>query len=292
VGPVTLVFGGDVAPGRVATRNGSLTIKPIGGPDPLAFVIPVLEAADLAVINLEGALSDAPLAPAQAGAIRLIAPRAFATTLARAGVDMVSVANNHALDAGPEGLVATEAALGAVGVDALGGHRRHVVREIGGLRVAFMAVTDRLNAGVPGDWLRRLAWRPSDRLHAELPAETARFVREVQADHHVVLIHWGHELAMAPTAAQRRLGRALVDAGARLVIGHHSHTLQPVERHGAGLIAYSLGNLLFDMRHPRTRTAGLLKVRLDAGGIVDASLTRTRAGPEDAPRLTPGPEPR
>jgi poly-gamma-glutamate synthesis protein (capsule biosynthesis protein) len=86
-----------------------------------------------------------------------------------------------------------------------------------------------------------------------------------QADAVIVTVHWGAEYRTVPTPTQERLGRALVDAGASLVLGHHPHVLQPLERYRDGVIAYSLGNLVFDQHQPERRLSAILRCELGRG---------------------------
>lgn len=283
--PIELVFGGDVAFGRVVAGQ----VRPIGGSAPLAGVVATFTSADLAFVNLECALSDA---PPQSGGVRLVASPAAAAHLAAAGIDVVSLANNHALDAGVAGLETTRAALAAAGVVPIGAGpdgaatRPHVVT-IRGTRVAWLAATDRQNATARAtDRSANVAYLPPRALEAEL----TRRVAAADADIVIVSIHWGQELRKEPTLAQRDLARALVAAGANIVVGHHSHVVQPMERVGDGIVFYSLGNLLFDMREPRAREGALARVRVAMSGgkarIVESTFLPTVADPgTDSPQL-------
>ncbi len=83
------------------------------------------------------------------------------------------------------------------------------------------------------------------------------------ADLVVVSLHWGNEYETSHNSEQERIARALIDAGAQLVIGHHPHVIQTVAEYGGGYIAYSLGNFVFDQNFsPETKTGLLLKVTL------------------------------
>ncbi|MCC6622402.1 MAG: CapA family protein [Deltaproteobacteria bacterium] len=274
---LTLVFGGDVALGRVVAGQ----VRTIGGGAPLGGVAAVLGAADLVIVNLECALSDAPPAP---DGVRLIAPTSAARVIAQAGVDVVSLANNHALDAGPDGLLATERALADAGVDAVGAARRELVREVGGLKVGIVAATDHVNAAGWRD-RGRVAWLPTRALIDALPERLRRVRAAREADVWIVLLHWGEELAASPSEGQRALARALVDAGATLVVGHGAHVVQEAETRGAGAIVYNLGNLVFDMEAPATRVGALARVRVGREGVRGLELIPTRAGPDEAPTL-------
>ena len=83
-----------------------------------------------------------------------------------------------------------------------------------------------------------------------------------EADVVVVSLHWGIEYTEQPTEEQKRLARRLIDAGASLVLGHHPHTVQPVERYHGGLIAYSLGNFVFDSSRERGHRGIILRCEL------------------------------
>lgn len=174
----------------------------------------------------------------------------------RGRIDVVSLANNHALDQGEAGRDDTVRALAAVGiVTALPGRPATLVRA--GRRVLVLA--------------RDFA--PA----ADLDAETA-LVEETRraAAGGVVLVslHWGHTGSLLPTAAQRRLGARLIDAGATAVLGHGPHTLQGVERRGRGIIAYSLGNLAFACGCTEVADAYVVRFVVDGQGRAEAVRVR------------------
>ena len=101
------------------------------------------------------------------------------------------------------------------------------------------------------------------------PMELPDAVRQVavRSDLVIVSLHWGTEYMDRPQAAQRQLARALVDAGARLVLGHHPHVVQGVETYHDAVIAYSLGNFVFDQLPPDTRWSVILSIDADAHGV-------------------------
>jgi hypothetical protein len=104
-----------------------------------------------------------------------------------------------------------------------------------------------------------------------------------QADVVVVSLHWGVEYTREPQESQRRIARALIDAGATLVVGHHTHTPQPVERYRQGLIAYSLGNFVFDPVADRAAHGLLLTCTLAKGKVKSYRVRAVRIG-EGRPR--------
>lgn len=135
--------------------------------------------------------------------------------------------------------------------------------EVAGWRIGVVAVTAIRNqpARRRGPQLPFAAWDEVEA--AVLPA-----VRAARAAHDLVLVvpHWGEEYADVPARWQVAAARAWIDAGADAVVGHHAHVLQGIERYGAGVIAYSLGNFLFDNVHRRKRLGGVLRLAFARDG--------------------------
>lgn len=253
----------------------------IGGTAPLEAIATILDGADVVVVNFEGALGEA-----VAGPVRMVAPasghdEAVAWLARLGGLDVLTVANNHALDAGAAGLARLEAAARVRGIDVVGGRDGTIVRVVRNRRFAFVALTDRVN---PGDRAGP-QWVPSARLGAAM-IERVR-AASVIADEVIVLVHWGAELAPGPSVIQRDAARAAIDAGARLVIGTGAHVVQAIERYREGLIAWSLGNLLFDQRsRPETRMGLLLAVEVGVRGLTWQAIP-TAAADDDRPHPRP-----
>lgn len=166
----------------------------------------------------------------------------------------MSQANNHALDYGRPAFVQAQELLAAQGIAVAGvGNDRAaahspVIMERNGVRIAILAYADvPVEAGGfdHQDWIatdRRsgLAWADLGALQHDVSAA------RTMADHVVVFFHFGFENRTTPTGAQERQAHAAIDAGASLVVGAHPHVLQGTERYKGGLVAYSLGNLVFD----------------------------------------------
>ncbi len=175
---------------------------------------------------------------------------ALADVLAELGVELVGVANNHALDQGHAGLRETLAALDGArlvhaGVDASDPYAARVV-EHGGHRVAFLAATDAMN--------RRSSDGPAlaiARLDPDAPLLAAITEARARAELVIVAVHWSSDFVAEVSGSQRRLARRLIDAGADVVLGTGPHVLQPIEHlesaRGQALVAYSLGNLASGM---------------------------------------------
>jgi gamma-polyglutamate biosynthesis protein CapA len=207
--------------------------------------------ADVAVGNLENPLASRCRRAAKK--ITFQARPAHADALAGVGLDLVSLANNHTLDCGRGGLLETLDHLKERGLRWAGaGPTRAaaeapVVLTVKGIKIAFVAFTD-----VEPLHGRRLDVRDGvARASAPALRRVVAAARE-GADAVVVSLHWGVEYASRPSARQRELAQAAVGAGADLVLGHHTHTLQGLEAFTTGrtarraLVAYSLGNFVFD----------------------------------------------
>jgi poly-gamma-glutamate synthesis protein (capsule biosynthesis protein) len=271
VRPVTLAAGGDV---NLGDRIGA-AIQSDGPHAPWRHVAPLLRAADLAVVNLECAVSHRG-APVDKEYVFRGPPWALAGA-ARAGVDAVSVANNHALDYGSEAFLDTLVRARRAGIEPFGGGRdlagarRPVLFERGGLRIALLGYSDvrplgfDAAPGKPGTARADTGWI----------AEDVRAARR-RADVVVVYFHWGVELARQPDARQRTFGDAALAAGAAVVLGAHPHVLQPVERRGRRVVAWSLGNFVFGAVSPGTTASGILLVRLGTDGVRGAELVPAR----------------
>jgi poly-gamma-glutamate capsule biosynthesis protein CapA/YwtB (metallophosphatase superfamily)/putative cell wall-binding protein len=260
---VTIAFGGDVhGEGRVANHLRA-------GGNPLGPVAPLLRAADLAVVNLETAVGVT--GQPQAGKTYTFrAPPELMPALREAGVDVVSLANNHALDYGHSALFETiDRArseglhpIGA-GADATAAYAPALLRA-GRRTVAVVGVSRVLPAG----WAAGPGRAGIASAYDVVAAERAVRAAAQQADLVVVAIHWGIELAECPDGHQLDLARRLTAAGADVVAGHHPHILQGIQRHGRALVHYSLGNFVWYHSRAPSRYTGVWTVELDGRGAV------------------------
>jgi poly-gamma-glutamate synthesis protein (capsule biosynthesis protein) len=255
-----------------------------------APVADLLSAADLTFANLE-----TPIAPRSGQGSRSFvfnAPASVVTALKHAGVDVVSVANNHMFDQGRAGFEETLRELDRLGMPYVGAGEAG--REAGprlfqvnGLELAFLAYAYGYNqsgndcptAATRGDrpCLKASLLDP-ERAVAEVAAAARR------ADAVVVSVHWGIEYDRQPREEQVALAHRLADAGALVVLGHHPHVLQPVELYPrqdgrTALIAYSLGN--FVSNQSRNYVHGVTPEKVAAtrdGLLLRAELARRDYG--------------
>jgi len=243
---VTLALLGDLMLGRGVDPK----------PDSLAYLTPDLSAADLALANLESPL--APILPESDSTYNLCASSVRANLLPAWGFDLLSLANNHSFDCGPDGPVETRSALEAVGINSIGPGLEPVYREVNGLQLAFLAFED--------------VALPLDTNAAVQAIRSARATRAVV----IVSVHWGAEYQGGASDRQKFLAQEFAEAGAALIWGHHPHVLQPAAwietTQGKTLVLYSLGNALFDQGGlDDTRQSALVVVMLDADGVTSVS---------------------
>ncbi|MGQ9598171.1 MAG: CapA family protein [Anaerolineae bacterium] len=266
-GEAVLIFLGDVSLGRSMERQ----LARYGPSHPWEGLRPLLEEADLAVANLEGVLTTQGEPLPKPYLIR--AHPYWAQALVEGGFDLVTLANNHALDYGPEGLDETLETLQALDISVVGAGRsyqeahRPEILTVQGVRIALLGyAAPRWNGSNDVPSTDRIAWAEPSDIRADV-----RAARD-QADVVVVLLHAGTEYASTPSADQVAAAHAAIEAGATLVVGHHPHVVQTVERYRGGLIIYSLGDALFDIPRSAAMQGQLLRVHLTEGGLTQAEL--------------------
>ncbi len=267
--PVTLAFGGDVhfAPPLDAELAANPTTM-------LDGVKPLLSSADLSIVNLETSIGDT--GDPQDKQFRFQAPPSAFDPLSAAGVDVISMANNHALDFGQTGFAQTLAAIKdkqapviGVGADEADAFRPFTAT-IHGQRIAIIAATQIIDANLVSTWTAT-ATNPGV-ASAKRVDRLLQAIREARAsaDTVVVFLHWGTEKLNCPDERQFALAPRLVDAGADLVIGTHAHRVQGGGYLGRAYVEYGLGNLMFKPGSPEGRQGGILTVTVTGRRVDDA----------------------
>jgi gamma-polyglutamate biosynthesis protein CapA len=167
-------------------------------------------------------------------------------------ISVVSIANNHVCDHGQEGFVQTSGLLKDNGFLMIGSNLENI-SEIGRMqcmnkKLAFAAFND-------------VKDHPECRLVAPLERgilfNTLERIKKQSPDFIIFSLHWGDEYITWPSLSQTDLAHELIDNGVNIIIGHHPHVVQPVERYHGGIILYSLGNFLFDMQWSETVRNGM-----------------------------------
>jgi poly-gamma-glutamate synthesis protein (capsule biosynthesis protein) len=228
--------------------------------------------ADLVIANLEGPITTSRDTARKHYTFR--APPAAAESLRLGHVDIVSVANNHAMDQGEKGLLQTLELVDAEGIATIGGGADRdaavapVIVERNGLRIAVLGWVDAFAESTGFNTREWRAWprRPGVAIATTAGIERAVRVAAADADIVIAVIHAGIEYAPSPNAEQRAYADAALRGGAALVIGHHPHVLQGGTRRGDRYVAWSLGNFVFDRMGGASETA-ILDVTLGADGV-------------------------
>lgn len=268
---VTIAAVGDL----MLARDITTLMDEHGSLYPFERVAGLLMNADITIANMEGTFTERGIAADKLYTFRT--PPRHAAGLAEAGIDVVSLGNNHTADFGPEGVEDTLAALDTAGVLYAGAGmdeaqaRRAAFVEAEGLRIAVLSYTDILENTFAGPSTPGVAFGSVEAISADVRAARA------QADVVVVSLHSGIEYTDAPDVTQQTLARAAVDAGATLVLGSHPHALQGWEWYGDGIIVYSLGNFVFDLDADDLENLGerafqsiVFYVTLDGDRVVEA----------------------
>jgi poly-gamma-glutamate synthesis protein (capsule biosynthesis protein) len=219
--------------------------------------------ADLSMVNLENPLTTRGKPIDKKFTFR--AKPSYAKMLKDAGIDIVTLANNHMYDYGPDGLDDTIDTLRAEGIYFVGAGRniyeaRHpVIFYIKGLRIAYFGYygTSKHSESYPaqedssGTALRQLP----------IIKEDIEKYRD-RVDYIIVNLHWGIEKAEYPGADQMEFAHQVIDYGADMIVGHHPHVLQGIEKYKDKIIAYSLGNFIFGGNSRIAYDTAVLKIEL------------------------------
>ena len=211
----------------------------------------VLLADDLTIVNFEGTLTESTYIPSSKknNDFLFSAPPEYVTMLSENGVEAVALENNHTLDHGEEAYAETQSHLSNAGIVWSGGGELGVI-EVKGINIAMLSY---------------LCIDRYDQLWDTVPADIAA----AKAQYPIVIVnfHWGNELMYYPTDNQIKKGRLAVDSGADLVLGHHSHRIQPIEYYNGVYICYSLGNFCFaGNSKPSDMTSYLFQTRFRIRG--------------------------
>lgn len=232
-----------------------------------ADVEPLLAGADMAICHLESPI--APIGGELFSYPKYQVPQQLAPALAYGGYDACSTASEHVFDGGAEAVNATVAALEAQGILQSGMARtpdeiKPLPTEVGGVVVAHLAYTLRYDSkpNIGEEWRSALI---------DIPRiiEDARQARSLGAQAVILSIHWGNEDSARPTDEQRRWAEELTASGQiDVIVGAHSHVLQPIEQINGVWVMFSLGNFLTNMPTKAARPA-----QGQDGAIVTITLT-------------------
>ncbi|SDY13925.1 CapA family protein [Salimicrobium album] len=257
---VDLTFTGDV----LFEKSTKQTVADEGYAYPFHYVNEEFQSDDITFVNLETPITTRGVREDKIYNFR--SEDKALDGLKKAGIDAVSLANNHTLDYGITGLEDTLHALEKREIPFIGAGRnkeeayRGWKTEKEGRSIHFLA----FSAVLP-----KVSWyAEEDRPGIASGYQVERMERiikkaEASSDHVIVQMHWGDERQTQFQPGEQQIAHRLIDAGADVIVGHHPHVLQGFEYYKDGFIAYSLGNFLFpDYVDGETAYTGYLKVRL------------------------------
>jgi len=280
---------GDIMLGRGVSK----AVEKHGPGYPLAKMLLVSDSCQVLCGNLESVISSEEF-KSQSPYRFKADPVVAANILKQNGFGFLSVANNHAYDCGPSGLEESLRILDSLMIPYSGRMEisknprddssadsssvekvcRPAYLKIGDIRICFLA------------FCQPYLLNPNNENSIIAPADSATICNSIQAikDSCQVIItsfHWGYEYKQQPSRAQKYLGRLAIRAGAGIVLGHHPHVLQGVELYRGGVIAYSLGNFIFDQRDSLANQSAVLHMimkgsRLDSLWLEPIEITAKR----------------
>ncbi|GAA0734587.1 hypothetical protein GCM10010199_53860 [Dactylosporangium roseum] len=279
-----LAFAGDV---HFMDRTAALLKNPATAFGPIA---PTLADADLTIVNLETAITSRGTPEPKTYHFRTT-PVAI-DALKAAGIDAVSIANNHTLDYGRVGLLDTLDALSAASYPAFGAGRNADqayapwITTVRGVRVAvlgFSQVNELASSWAPGP----------DRPGVAMAFDTTRAIAAVtaarrQADLVIVFNHWGDEASSCANSAQKTFAGKLAAAGADVIVGAHAHTLQGSGWLGSTFVAYGMANFLWYGTSKSTET-GVLRLTVRGRSVVGTEFLPAVVSDTGQPKLLTGP---
>ena len=279
---VSLLFVGDVMLDRGVKK---IVTNTFGGDfaSMFEFVKNEIFVPDISVLNLEGPVSDKGWDTGKAYSFRM-ATSTF-PVLKEVGFDIASFANNHVGDWGKEAFDDTLRFSSANNIPLIGVGPSYAsttepfIVEKNGLKIGFLAFSDvgpvHMKAGTSTSGILLLSDPNLERI--------IKNTKE-KVDQLVVSVHWGEEYKKEATERQKEFAHKLVDWGAVLVVGHHPHVVEPLEEYNGRLIAYSLGNFIFDQYFSKeTMEGGVLQVILNKNGIKKYELKKVELGKDFRP---------
>jgi poly-gamma-glutamate synthesis protein (capsule biosynthesis protein) len=189
----------------------------------------------------------------------------YAKGLSSSGFNVISLANNHSMQHGKDSLLECIQALRTQGIKTIGTIDQHGkslperfhLKEVQIGFLGYLCMSQDFNLDSPMNAQGEIS----------IISEDIKHLKTNGVDLVAISLHWGHEFIQYPSLDQIRFGRSIIDAGADIILGHHSHVIQGIERYNGGLIAYGLGNFIMDFWQDKMRQGLVLEIDLTKDGI-------------------------
>lgn len=265
-------------------------IEKYGEESPFTKVSKLLRGGDVVFGNVEAVLSDQGLVRGNLVSEEFRGAPRFGSMLAAAGFNVVGFANNHCMEHGEDAFVDTVQVLRNNGIRVAGLVDSHglcdpVKMSTNGVEVIVLSYSlcpENYHKGLSVPYAHQQNF---DKVLTEIATFRGR------ADILLLSLHWGYEYIDYPSPKQVQLAHRLVDeAGVNLIIGHHPHVLQGVERYRDSVIVYSLGNFVFDMWQRPTRDSMAFQAAISKDGRIDYDLVPIWINDKRQPEILMGTE--
>lgn len=242
-----------------------------------ADIKPIIEEADLALVNLETTLGGK-----ERGFIgypRFNSPDEGIDAIKTAGFDVITTVNNHSLDTGSEGLKRTVQVIREKGLDSVGTYdtkpdSRVLIKNVKGIEVAILAYTESTNGlgdQYPVEDLKAML----NLMDPEIIREDIREAKDLNADLIITFMHWGQEYMDDPNATQTEFAELMAEEGVDIILGSHPHVIQKSDiiknDERETFVIYSMGNFVSNQRR---ETLGENRVRTEDGVIVNIDVQK------------------
>lgn len=252
---------------------------------PFKYIKEALTDNDFVFGNLEVPLTDINLNKDSLQLVRFRGSPNFAPVLKQMGFRILSIANNHSMQFGKDGLYdcikhLNKNDIRCVGLQSENNRTKMETIKVNNQQIGFIAYSIQ-----PSE-----EYRNESNIVSFVKDNTDLIIREVKTysknvNHLFVSLHWGHEFVNHPSDTQIQLAHSIINAGARGVIGHHPHVLQGIEIYNSGIIAYSLGNFIFDQHFPACLKSAILELGLDESKIVYHKIIPVKSNNNFQPEL-------
>ena len=244
---------------------------------PFEDVNEIFSTADISFVNLETCVSDRGESEKKEG-YGFQTPPDYLQVYTEAGIDIVSAANNHVRDYGMDALDDTFTNLTAYNLDYIGAGRnlteaqKLVTYDKNGVKIGFTGLN---MINMDPTWYAKDDRAGINCVDFAACEDYLKLISEYdkQCDVLFVSVHWGIEYTNAITEEQEQFGHLLCDNGADIILGHHPHTLQPVEYYNGSMIFYSLGNFLFYKMDDEAGKTAIFEIEVDKNGFVSGKLS-------------------
>lgn len=254
-------------------RGTGRMIKQYGPEYPFEKIRSTLAQADLLFGNLECPISDEGVPCSKKGPhLTFLAASDSVKGLKTTKFHVLSIANNHILDYGKQALLNTINTLQQTGIQSTGVcvqslHPGYVVLSKNGMKIAFIGYN---TLPLPKIKSKRRSTLSVKQLNLNnIRADIKHLKHRVSPDVIIVSSHWGASYWKYPIPFQMELARKMIDCGANIVLGHHPHVIQGIEKYKNGIIVYSLGDFVFDEPFPDTQESFIFSCKLSYGGVHD-----------------------